>query len=105
MANVQRFKTWTNVDLVILVPVSFDQGAPITTLIGATADARIKTAKGEFFVGSAEVLDSTNIRVTFPRGSLPPGVHEGQVWVQIGPQAAMPYVFEAEVKPGFRPVP
>lgn len=105
MANVQRFTTWTNVDLIIRVPVTFDQGAPITTLIGATVDARIKTQKGAIVIGTAEVVNSATILVTFPRGTLPVGLCTGQVWVQIGPQAAMPYEFEAEVRPGFRPVP
>ena len=106
MARLQRFETFTNIDLVVRVPVSFDAGAPFTTLAGATVDARAKASDGAVIVGEASIdPDSdTTIIVLFRRGLLPPGICECQVWAQVGQQAAMPFVFEAEVKPGLRPV-
>ena len=104
-AKLQRFETYTNIDLVVRVPVTFDPGAPFTTLTGAVVDARAKTPKGDVVVGEAEVQDGgTEIIVRFSKGTLPVGLCECQVWAQQGQQAAMPFVFEADVKAGFRPL-
>lgn len=105
MGKLQRFPTYTNIDLVVRVPVTFDPGAPFTSLTGAVVDARAKTPTGGFVVGAAEVNeDGDEIVVTFAKGTLPIGVCECQVWAQQGQQAAMPFVFEAEVKAGYRPL-
>ena len=105
MGKVQRFETFTNTDLVVRVPVTFDHGAPFTTLVGAVVDARAKTSNGTIVVGQAEVQPSgTEIVVRFLKGTLPVGLCECQVWAQQGQQAAMPFVFEADVKAGYRPL-
>lgn len=105
MGKLQRFETYTNTDLVVRVPVAFDPGAPFTTLTGAVVDARAKTPAGGYVVGEAEVQpDGTEIVVRFLKGTLPVGICECQVWAQQGQQAAMPFVFEADVKAGYRPL-
>jgi hypothetical protein len=103
--TLQRFGSYTNIDLVVRIPVSFDADSPITSLAGAEVDARARSSGGIVIVGQAVVdTDNTTIIATFPRGTLPPGVCECQVWARVGAQAAMPFVFEAEVRPGLRPV-
>lgn len=101
---VERYQTWTNVDLVVRIPVTFDQGAPFSSLAGAEVDARARFPNGQVIVGEAEVDDDdTTIIVTFRRYTLPVGLGECQVWARVGTQAAMPFVFEADVRQGFRP--
>ena len=101
----QSFVTYTNIDLVVRVPVTFDPGAPFTSLEGGEVDARAKTSAGAYVIGEAEIAEGgAEILVTFRRGTLPVGKAECQVWALVGVQAAMPFVFEADVRAGYRPV-
>lgn len=103
--RLQRFESFTNTDLVVRIPVTFEPGAPFNTLAGAVVDTRAQASDGSIVLGEAQIeADNTTIIAVYRRGTLPPGVCQCQVWVQVGQQAAMPFIFEAEVKPGFRPV-
>lgn len=106
MSKRPRFETFTNIDFVVKIPVTFEEGALFSNLVGATVDARAVFSSGAVIVGEASVdqEDDKTIIVLFRRGTLPPGVCECQVWALLGQQAAMPFVFEADVKQGLRPV-
>jgi hypothetical protein len=98
-----RFQSWTNTDLVIRVPVTFDPGAGVSSLAGAIIDARARNAAGRETVGEVVATDDTTLVVTFEEAAFVPGTHECQVWARIGQRSVMLCVFDVDVKPGFRP--
>lgn len=95
---------FTNADLVVKVPVIFDADAPVSTLNGATLDARAVTSTGALVTGNAEVVDASTALVVFPRGSLPPGISQAQLWALFGDQAVMLVTFGVQMHRGLRPV-
>jgi hypothetical protein len=99
-----RFETWTNIDFMVKIPVVIEDGAPFSTLDGATLDARARFMTGKEVVGEASIAAQNTILVLFRAGTLPPGLCEIQVWAQVGQQSAMPIVFEASVRAGFFPL-
>jgi hypothetical protein len=98
-----RIQSWTNTDLVVRVPVTFDPGAEVSSLAGAIIDARARNAAGRETVGGVVATDETTVVVTFEEAAFVPGTHECQVWARIGQRSVMLCVFDVEVKPGYRP--
>ena len=67
-------------DLVIKVPITFEAGSLITSLVGATVEAFAKRSGGAMIAGATSVAGAV-VTVTFPEFTFIPGVYTLQVVV------------------------
>jgi len=77
MTSIEHFQAD---DLVILIPVTFDAGAAISSLTGGTAVARAKLDGGNPVMGTATIQPSgTDVVASWPENALIPGHYTVQV--------------------------
>jgi len=78
--GVTNLTTYEDDDLIINVPVTFEAGSEITSLVGGTAEALAQRTDGTIITANATAITSaTTIKVTFNDGRLPAGVYTLQV--------------------------
>lgn len=84
---------FTGFPIVIKTTPTFEAGASISDLTGATLTARIKSAAGVVIVGTTSLL-AGEVTMTFPSATLTAGVWEGQLSYQSDMMAT--FVFKVE---------
>ena len=89
-------------DLILKVPVTFEPGSPVTTLIGGTVQAFARD-RAVTVAASSVVIAGVLATVTFIKGTFTPGEWEGQVAATLGGQTQTIAEFAFMVKPSFRP--
>jgi len=75
---------WESADLVIRVPVTFQDGATVTDLTAATATAKAQKAGSAAVTGAVEITGAAELVVSFAENALPAGDYTLQVTVKSG---------------------
>ena len=91
-------------DLVLRVPVTFEPGSLITTLVGATVEAFAARPGGALVLGAVSV-SGEEAMVTFDGFSFVPGHHELQVVVTKTGQSQTVASADLEVRRSLKPRP
>jgi len=73
------FTWYTNAQLDIDLLFTFEDGAPIQSLVGATVRADAVLKGGAAYPGTVTILDAQTAHATWAAGSMPMGGYEIQV--------------------------